>query len=195
MSAVAAIWLDTTSMSQADRDKWDKRYREGSYGTRTYPTELLTEWLPRLPKGRALDVACGTGRNALYLAAAGYTVDGIDISSIALQRLKETACTRNLTVKCIEIDLDSEPLPYQCYDLIVLVRYRSTSLISRLLPLLNEGGYFFGFLPDSSHIWCVPSRPAAHCGRGSASHLPAAHQDEGAGAAARECWELRARRR
>ena len=143
MSAVAAIWLDTTSMSQADRDKWDKRYREGSYGTRTYPTELLTEWLPRLPKGRALDVACGTGRNALYLAAAGYTVDGIDISSIALQRLKETACTRNLTVKCIEIDLDSEPLPYQCYDLIVLVRYRSTSLISRLLPLLNEGGYFF----------------------------------------------------
>ena len=130
-------------MSHADRDKWDKRYREGSYGTRTYPTELLTEWLPQLPKGRALDVACGTGRNALYLAGAGYTVDGIDISSIALQRLKETAYTRRLTVKCIETDLESGPLPNQCYDLIVLVRYTSASLISRLLPLLTEGGCFF----------------------------------------------------
>ena len=69
------------------------------------------------------------------------------------------------------------------------------TLIANAAARLNEGGYFFGFLPDSSHIWCVPSRPAAHCGRGSTSHLPAAHQDEGAGAAARECWELRARRR
>ena len=69
------------------------------------------------------------------------------------------------------------------------------TLIANAAARLNEGGYFFGFLPDSSHIWCVPSRPAAHCGRESASHLPAAHQDEGAGAAARECWELRTRRR
>ncbi len=148
-------------MSHADRDKWDKRYREGSYGTRTYPTELLAEWLPRLPNGRALDVACGTGRNTLYLAAAGYAVDAIDISSVALHRLKETARTRGLAVRCIEADLESGPLPEKRYDLIVLVRYRSPSLISSLLPLLTEGGYFFceeHLITDANVIG--PSSPA-----------------------------------
>jgi SAM-dependent methyltransferase len=130
-------------MSHADRDKWDKRYREGSYGTRTYPSELLAEWLPQLQKGRALDVACGAGRNALYLAAAGYVVDAIDISSVALHLLKETARTRSLAINCIEADLESDPLPEQRYNLIVLVRYRSAPLISRLLPSLTEGGCFF----------------------------------------------------
>ncbi len=89
-------------MSDADRDKWDARYRQGSYRARTHPTELLAEWLPRLPRGRALDVACGAGRNALYLAEAGYEVDAIDISSVALDRLREAAQTRGVEVPCIE---------------------------------------------------------------------------------------------
>ncbi|MFL2546110.1 MAG: methyltransferase domain-containing protein [Candidatus Rariloculaceae bacterium] len=129
-------------MSQADRDKWEKRYREGSYGTRTHPSEFLVEWLPRLPKGRALDVACGIGRNALYLAEAGYAVDAIDISSVALQRLQDSVQARGLTINCTEVDLESGPLPDETYDLIVLVRYTSASLIARLLPLLREGGCF-----------------------------------------------------
>ena len=129
-------------MSQADREKWDTRYREGSYGTRTYPSEFLVEWLPRLPRGRALDVACGAGRNTLYLAEAGYEVDAVDISNVALERLQETARTRGLKVTCIETDLQSDPLPVQHYDLIVMVRYTSAALISRLLPLLSDGGCF-----------------------------------------------------
>jgi 2-polyprenyl-3-methyl-5-hydroxy-6-metoxy-1,4-benzoquinol methylase len=129
-------------MSQADREKWEQRYREGSYGTRTHPSEFLVEWLPRLPKGQALDVACGIGRNALYLAEAGYAVDAIDISSVALQRLQETALARGLTINCAQVDLEADPLPDERYDLIVLVRYTSASLITRLLPLLSEGGCF-----------------------------------------------------
>ncbi len=92
-------------MSEADRDKWDTRYRQGSYQARTHPTELLAEWLPQLPRGRALDVACGAGRNALYLAEAGYEVEAIDISRVALERLRETARARGLDVTCIETDL------------------------------------------------------------------------------------------
>lgn len=129
-------------MSQADRDKWDKRYSEGSYGTRTHPTELLAEWLPQLPNGRALDVACGAGRNSLFLAAAGYEVDALDISNVALQQLKISAHARGLEVSCIKADLDFDPLPLHRYDLIVLVRYTSAALITRLLPLLTEGGCF-----------------------------------------------------
>ena len=109
-------------MSEADRDKWDTRFRQGSYQARTHPTELLVEWLPHLPRGRALDVACGAGRNALYLAEAGYEVDAIDISSVALDRLRETAQTRGVEVTCIETDLESAELPNQSYDLIVMAR-------------------------------------------------------------------------
>ena len=129
-------------MSQADREKWDTRYREGAYGTRTYPSELLIKWLPRLPRGRALDVACGAGRNALYLAEEGYEVDAIDISNVALERLQEMAKTHGLDVSCVQTDLETDPLPAQRYDLIVLVRYTSSALITRLLPLLSDAGHF-----------------------------------------------------
>ena len=129
-------------MSDADRDKWDARYRQGSYQARTHPTELLAEWLPRLPRGRALDVACGAGRNALYLAEAGYEVDAIDISSVALDRLRETAQARGVEVTCIETNLESCELPNRNYDLIVMARYSQPSLIPGLLRLLPEGGHF-----------------------------------------------------
>jgi SAM-dependent methyltransferase len=129
-------------MSQTDREKWDTRYREGSYGTRTHPSELLVEWLPQLTKGRALDVACGVGRNALYLSTSGYDVDAIDISSIALECLRKAARTRGLELTCLEIDLESDPLPTKHYDLILLVRYTNSALITRLLPLLADGGHF-----------------------------------------------------
>ena len=65
-------------MSRAERDKWDARYRDGAYESRTHPTALLEAWAPRLPRGRALDVACGAGRNALYLARLGWEVAGFD---------------------------------------------------------------------------------------------------------------------
>ncbi|HWM27888.1 MAG TPA: hypothetical protein VNQ14_05490, partial [Woeseiaceae bacterium] len=68
-------------MSETDRLKWDERYRCGSYGGREHPTALLAEWDPRLPHGRVLDVACGAGRNSLFLAATGRQVDAIDISA------------------------------------------------------------------------------------------------------------------
>ncbi len=129
-------------MSEADRETWDTRYRQGSYQARTHPTELLAEWLPQLPRGRALDVACGAGRNALYLAEAGYEVEAIDISRVALDRLRETAQARSLDVTCIETDLESCELPNQSYDLIVMARYTQPSLIPPLIGLLREGGHF-----------------------------------------------------
>ena len=73
-------------MSRADQDKWDARYRDGAYAERTHPSALLDRWLPqlRLPEGspRAIDVACGMGRNAIYLANQGWQVDAVDISAL-----------------------------------------------------------------------------------------------------------------
>jgi tellurite methyltransferase len=135
-------------MSDRDRDRWNERYRSGAYAARTHPTRLLADWLPELPKGRALDVACGAGRNALYLAEHGYGVDAIDISAVALERARASAAERNLRVNWIEMDLERGPLPDERYDLIVMVRYRHPTLIADLIELLNDGG----FLLSEEHL-------------------------------------------
>lgn len=128
-------------MSITDRDKWDERYQTGAYAARTYPTELLAEWLPKLPRGRALDVACGAGRNALYLAERGYTVDAVDISSVALDRARTSARERGLSVNWMEMDLEATLPTDSHYDLIVMVRYTHPTLVAELVGLLKDGGY------------------------------------------------------
>src|SRR5262245_50965550 len=95
-------------MSAAERDRWDARYRDGAYESRTHATALLAAWLPRLPRGAALDVACGAGRNALYLAAQGFAVTALDISAVALERGRREAGARGLTVEWRCADLDDE---------------------------------------------------------------------------------------
>jgi len=132
-------------VSEADRRKWDERYRTGSYAEREHPTRLLEDWQPNLPRGSALDVACGTGRNALFLAASGYAVDAVDISRVGLERAEQSAARRDLTVNWIEADLDSEDTTWvpaeRHYDLIVTVRYVSMDLLRVLLGRLDDGGY------------------------------------------------------
>ena len=129
-------------MSAAERDKWDERYRDGAYEGRTHPTALLAEWLPQLARGRALDVACGAGRNALYLAAHGFAVTALDISAVALERGRRAAAERALNVEWLRADLDDEEhvLPAGPFDLIVWVRYVHRTLMPALVARLAVGG-------------------------------------------------------
>jgi len=138
-------------MSQADRDKWDLRYREGAYSERTHPSALLSEWLPRLDVGsaqpRAVDVGCGAGRNALYLARMGWLVDALDISQVALDRLAASAAEEQLPIACTLTDLEgSSALPRvlateRRYDLVLMMRYTNLPLIRDLERVLSPGGY------------------------------------------------------
>ena len=129
-------------MSGADRVKWDERYRAGAYAEREHPSALLAEWEARLPRGRALDVACGAGRNSLFLAATGRRVDAVDISAVALDRARDAAKARGLQVRWIEADLDDDPaaLPRERYDLIVVIRYVNAKLLKPLLERLAANG-------------------------------------------------------
>lgn len=130
-------------MSAAEREKWDERYRDGAYEGRTNPTALLAEWLPQLARGRALDVACGAGRNALYLAAHGFAVTALDISAVALERGRRAAAERALDVEwlCADLDDDMEhALPAGPFDLIVWVRYVHRTLMPPLVARLAVGG-------------------------------------------------------
>lgn len=128
-------------MSDEERQRWDRRYAEGEYVPRTQPTPFLVDWLPRIPTGRALDIATGTGRNALQLAAAGFDVVGLDISAVAIDRARAEAERRGLDVTWVTADLDVDPLPGDDYDLITVMRYRSPPLWPRLQAALAPDGW------------------------------------------------------
>ena len=126
-------------MSQQDLDKWNQRYAENTH-RKTNPVTLLEDWLPRLPKGRALDVACGAGRNSLFLAKAGYRVDAIDISPEGLKIASQNATEQNLDINWITHDFD-QPYAFDTnYDLIVVMWYVNLPLIRQLCDCLTPGG-------------------------------------------------------
>jgi tellurite methyltransferase len=132
-------------LSQQDRLKWDEKYRAGAYAGRDHPARLLADWVPQANRGRALDVACGAGRNSLFLAARGFVVDAVDISAAGLERAQKTAEARGLHVHWIEADLEegaASVLPPGPYDLIVMVRYVNPSLYPLLLERLANNGIF-----------------------------------------------------
>ena len=128
-------------MSDADRERWNARYASGEYAARTHPSPLLAAWIDRLPRGRALDVACGLGRNAIHLATNGFAVDAMDISGVALARARERAKAAGVAVHWIETDLDGLEIERDAYDVIVVARFLDRPLIPRLVDALRPGGH------------------------------------------------------
>jgi SAM-dependent methyltransferase len=80
---------------------------------------FVVEELHDLAPGTALDVACGEGRNSLWLAARGWHVTGIDFSRVALDRAASLADARGLNVRFVRVDLVSWT-PDETYDLVVV---------------------------------------------------------------------------
>src|SRR5271154_5685962 len=75
----------------ANVNEWDARHREAAQNSPPEPASIVSEWLPLLPSGPALDLACGTGRHTLLLAAQGMPVTAIDWSGAALDILEDRA--------------------------------------------------------------------------------------------------------
>ena len=128
-------------MDHTAQDRWDERYASGSYTLRDTPSELVTAWLPRLRGGRALDVATGAGRHALAMAAAGFEVEAVDISEVAIQTARARARELDLEVDWQVADLTEVTLPSSRYDLITVLRYRDPQLWPRLRRALAPGGW------------------------------------------------------
>ncbi len=121
---------------------WDKRFE--ARGQQPLPPDAaLIRHLERLKPGEALDIACGDGRNALYLAEQGFRVTGADFSVSALNRLHSFARKRGLAVETVPIDFSSEEAfcGLGIYDTIIVNHYRmSVSLLARLPQHVASGG-------------------------------------------------------
>jgi methyl halide transferase len=103
------------------KPNWDERYEAGETPWDTgEPDEHLVEFLRSNPVkgGRALDVGCGTGTNALWLAEQGFTVLGVDISSAAIERALAKAAKRVLDCHFATADFLSEAISDGPFDLV-----------------------------------------------------------------------------
>ncbi|MCB0107311.1 MAG: class I SAM-dependent methyltransferase [Caldilineaceae bacterium] len=96
---------------------YDKHYREENLFGEPYPefVDFITHWPYR---GRALDLGCGQGRDALLLAAAGFQVTAIDISKVGVRQMLSEAKERHLSINGIVADIYTVDLEHT-YDLIL----------------------------------------------------------------------------
>lgn len=126
-------------MTESDRVRWNKRYSEGAYASRTHPSDLLADWIEQLPCPSVLDVACGRGRNSIFLAEHGFNVLGVDISDVAIGHATENAVHLN-EIEFMVADLDDGLQLNRTFDLIVMVRFVQFELLKQLPQLLNQEG-------------------------------------------------------
>jgi 2-polyprenyl-3-methyl-5-hydroxy-6-metoxy-1,4-benzoquinol methylase len=126
------------------REKWNRRYREPGFSPfPDAPGEWLVEHrelLERRGGGRALDVACGDGRNSRYLAELGFSVVAADVSDVAVDALATAARERGLPVAARVVDLEAESLPAGEYDVIVNLNFLQRDLFGALEAGLRPGG-------------------------------------------------------
>ena len=124
---------------------WDERFREGLYPRNPEPATLLRRAVEATDPGRALDVAAGTGRNAVFLAEAGYAVEAIDQSreglAITMARARERGVEHRIDP--VQADIPSHAFPGARYDLITVSFYRAVDRFPDLKEALAPGGLLF----------------------------------------------------
>ena len=128
-------------MSEFDREKWNRKYKEKPALLESRPPSPMVAEYALKTKGRnAIDLACGNGRNTIFLAVNGFHVDAVDISSVAL---KDLQCrVKKLDVALLESDLDTFVPETHRYDLAVMTNYLDRALIVRMAEALKRGGLF-----------------------------------------------------
>lgn len=140
--------MSRTDWGQRD---WDERYRASTslrggpllWGAE--PNQFLVAEVHDLLPGTALDLACGEGRNAVWLAEQGWDVDGIDFSPVALDRARDLAAARGVEVRWHQHDVRTVPLERDRYHLIVVFYLHlppadRMSVLGRAAGALAPGG-------------------------------------------------------
>ena len=141
------------------RTRWEQRYREGGGPQKATPHWWLVEHAWRLPpKGHALDVACGMGRDTLFLAKRGFRVHGIDFSAVALHTARERVWLAGLEnqVSLILADLTHFAFPRAYYDVVLGFYYWEPSIMPALKEAVKPGGYL---IYETFNIWWKLTRP------------------------------------
>lgn len=125
---------------------WDRRYEE--HGWSVVPDENLVELVAPLPAGRALDLGCGTGRNALWLARTGWSVTGVDASRVGLEMAMEQAGREGLPLSTVHADLLDYVPEVAAFDLVVVANIHLSpserdGFFERAASAVAPGGHLY----------------------------------------------------
>lgn len=130
-------------MDEKARKKWNDIYSNDRSGVTT-AVEVLSENLHLLPEsGRALDLACGLGANALFLAGRGLDTHAWDCSEVALEQLQETAASKGLNIHTEHRDVVENPPEQNSFDIIVVSRFLERTIIQYIIDAVRTGGLIF----------------------------------------------------
>ena len=126
------------------REAWDTKYAGSDFLWKEEPNRFLVSELDGLPPGRALDLACGEGRNAVWLAQQGWSVTGVDFSQVGLAKAAQLAERRGVEVEWVAADL-LEYRPPAALDLVVVFYFQVPAderrlVLSRAAAALAPGG-------------------------------------------------------
>jgi 2-polyprenyl-3-methyl-5-hydroxy-6-metoxy-1,4-benzoquinol methylase len=157
-----------------DSKAWDARYAEQGLLWSAEPNRFLVDEVADLPPGRALDLACGEGRNAIWLATLGWEVTGVDFSPVALDKAKRGATEQRVTVEWVLADAVHFRASPHSYDLVVVMYLQlpaeeRRAAFGAAAEALAPGGTLLIVGHDSSNLaqgWGGPRDPAVLYGPG-----------------------------
>jgi SAM-dependent methyltransferase len=140
-------------MSDFDRDKWNGKYAQWADDVPREPSAVLVGLAEHLPsRGRALDVAGGAGRNAIWLARRSLDVTIADVSRVGLDLARQRAVEAGVKLTLLETDLAAAPFPPGPWDLIVSVCYLWRPLFASYPAALAPGGTLIVIQPTKKNL-------------------------------------------
>jgi SAM-dependent methyltransferase len=104
-----------------EREDWNARHGEAGPLFGVVPNRFLVAETSGLAPGRALDLACGAGRNAVWLAERGWTVTGVDFSDVALENARGLAADRGVEVEWVQADVREWVPEPAAFDLVAIM--------------------------------------------------------------------------
>jgi len=125
------------------QQRWNQRYSDKVISEKPPAYVLSCNQYLLTNKGTALDLACGLGVNALFLAKTGYQVTAIDYAAAALKKLSDYASENDLSIKTQCVDLELAKLENNSYDVVVVSYYLQRNLFHEIFKSLKPGGLLF----------------------------------------------------
>ena len=140
--------------------EWDARYGEREAGLWSgQPNGRLVAEVAGLSPGRALDIGCGEGADAIWLVRSGWTVTAIDISKVAIGRAREAGELAGVTVEWLVGDVLGVPFPARSFDLVslqypALPKNAGEQAVRTLLDMVRPGGVLLAVYHDLDDEHC-----------------------------------------